>query len=152
MQTVKPRRNHSDEHYLIDICDRVLGRTAARQHRFDWLRGDPGKNRRGAMLPVDAFYEDLGLVVEVMEDQHRQTVPFFDKRTTVSGMSRGEQRRRYDELRARLLPERGLCLVCLMTNDFESRRRRLVRETHSDEQVIRNVLRKFLAIKIKDGN
>ncbi len=45
----------SDESYVIDICDRILNRRAIRQHRFDFLRGDPGKNGGCAMLPVDAY-------------------------------------------------------------------------------------------------
>lgn len=49
-----------DEAYIIDICDRVLDRTASRQHRFTFLLGDTG-----TPLPVDAYYEDPALVVEV---------------------------------------------------------------------------------------
>jgi hypothetical protein len=93
-------RADSDEHYLIDICDRVLGRTALRQHRFDFLVGDPGRSGRCARLPVDAWYPDLKLVIEVMEVQHSEAVPLFDRRQTVSGVARGEQRRIYDRRRA----------------------------------------------------
>jgi hypothetical protein len=42
-----------DEAYIIDLCDRVLGRKAVRQHPFDFLRGDPGRPLR-----VDAYYPD----------------------------------------------------------------------------------------------
>ena len=45
-----------DEHYIIDLCDHVLGMTALRQHKFDFLRGDPGKHGRCRRLPVDAYY------------------------------------------------------------------------------------------------
>lgn len=34
-------RADSDESYVIDLCE-VLGERARRQHRFDWLLGDPG--------------------------------------------------------------------------------------------------------------
>ena len=44
-----PRMRVSDESYMID-CDRVLNLRAKRQHRFDFLHGDPGKNRRYAKL------------------------------------------------------------------------------------------------------
>ena len=47
-------RADSDEYYVIDLCDEVLGRKASRQHRFDFLTGDTGKR-----LPVDAYYEEL---------------------------------------------------------------------------------------------
>lgn len=39
-----------DEHYVLGLCDELLGLYAARQHTFDWLRGDTGRR-----LPVDAF-------------------------------------------------------------------------------------------------
>jgi len=94
-----PRMRVSDESYIIDLCDRVLNLKAKRQHRFDFLRGDPGKNRRCAKLPVDAYYEELKLVVEYRERQHTESVPLFDKRLTCSGCAREEQRRRYDQRR-----------------------------------------------------
>src|SRR5215211_1798560 len=34
------RRAASDEAYVIDLCDEILGERALRQHRFEWLRGD----------------------------------------------------------------------------------------------------------------
>jgi hypothetical protein len=36
-------RESSDEYYVLDLCDEALGERALRQHRFDWLRGDPGR-------------------------------------------------------------------------------------------------------------
>lgn len=53
-------RKNSDEHYVINLCDEVLGQHAARQHKFDFLKGD-GENPR--CLPVDAYYEGLKLVI-----------------------------------------------------------------------------------------
>lgn len=49
-------RKNSDEYYVIDLCDEVLGKQAIRQCTFDFLRGDTGRK-----LPVDAFYEELNL-------------------------------------------------------------------------------------------
>ena len=53
-----------DEHYIIDLCDRMLAQPALRQHRFDFLIGDPGKGGRCCRLPVDAWYPSRGLVIE----------------------------------------------------------------------------------------
>lgn len=92
-------RGLSDEAYIIDLCDEILGIKASRQHYFDFLTGDTGRK-----LPVDAFYERLNLVVEYCEKQHTEAVGFFDKRITASGISRGEQRKKYDERRRVLLP------------------------------------------------
>jgi len=72
---------------VIDLCDAVLGEQAARQHRFEWLLGDPSLTGRQAKLPVDAYWAHHRLVVEYRELQHDQPVPHFDKpdRLTVSG-------------------------------------------------------------------
>ena len=106
-----PRMRVSDESYIIDLCDRVLNLKAKRQHRFDFLRGDPGKNRRCAKLPVDAYYEELKLVVEYRERQHTESVPLFDKRLTCSGCTREEQRRRYDQRRRDVLAAHNIRLI-----------------------------------------
>jgi len=67
----------------------VLGETSVRQHRFDWLRGDPFAGREGVGLPVDAYYPQRRIVVEYRGRQHETPVPFFDKpdRMTVSGVT-----------------------------------------------------------------
>ena len=103
----------------------MLGCKARRQHRFDFLVGDPGKNGRRVRLPVDAYYAELGCVIEVMERQHSEAVPFFDKRMTVSGITRGEQRKRYDARRREVLPAHGIRLFPLPTAKFPMRKGRL---------------------------
>lgn len=126
-----------DEHYIIDLCDRVLGLQALRQHRFPFLKGDP--NQRGACrpLPVDAFYPSLELVIEYRERQHSERVPFMDRRPTVSGCSRGEQRRRYDERRRTCLAANGITLVELEFSMFEHDSRKRLRRVPNDTSVVR---------------
>jgi hypothetical protein len=127
-----------DGHYIIDICDRVLDRMALREHRFDFFRGDPGaRHPRGVSLPVDAFYEDLRLVVEYCERQHTEVVPFFDRRMTVSSMGRAEQRRRYDQRRREVLPIHGITLVELHFSEFVHGRLKRLTRVAGDEAVIR---------------
>ncbi len=104
-------RTASDEAYVLDLCDEVLGVGSVRQHKFDFLLGDPGRNGRGRMLPVDAWYPELAIVVEYRERQHSEKVDFFDRRETISGMGRGEQRKRYDQLRRDVLPTHGISLI-----------------------------------------
>jgi hypothetical protein len=136
------RRANSDEHYIIGLCDQVLGERALRGHRFDFLRGDPGKHG-SARLPVDAFYEHRNLVVEYYERQHCEAVPHFDKpdRITVSGVSRGEQRRVYDERRRTVLPQHGVDLIVLKYNQFSvNSNGKLRRLTSGDLIVIKSAL------------
>ena len=144
------KRSSSDESYIIDRCDRVLCRKAKRQHRFDFLRGDPSpKNGQGAKLPVDAYYEDIALVIEFMESQHSIPTAHFDKpdKMTVSGVHRGEQRRKYDKRRRKVLPSHGIKLVVLDVSQFSTTgtgRKKLRRDQDYDERVIGKKLARFL--------
>lgn len=134
-------RAHSDEAYVIDLCDHLLGMKALRQWRFSFLLGDPGRNGRCVRLPVDAFYPELGLVVEYHERQHGEPVPFFDRRITAAGISRGEQRRIYDERRRTVLPEQGLRLAVICCSDLaHNGARRLLRDWERDERALRSAL------------
>jgi len=51
MENLNPKK---DEHYVIDLCDEVLGVVSSRQHRFDFLLGDTNKLRKAVKLPVDS--------------------------------------------------------------------------------------------------
>lgn len=130
-------RDKSDEHYIINLCDEILGKKASRQHRFDFLLGD---GNRPKMLPVDAYYEDLELVIEYHEIQHTEPVNFFDKRQTVSGCCRGEQRRIYDERRRQELPKHGISLVVISYTDF-GKNKKLKRNRLKDIEIIKKILK-----------
>ncbi len=131
-------RSTSDESYVIDLCDEVLNQKAQRQYRFDFLKGDSGTK-----LPVDAYYPSLNLVVEFKEKQHTEEVKFFDKRQTISGVGRGEQRKLYDQRRRDILPKHGIKLIELDYSDFEyTRGKKLVRIKEEDLKVIINKLKK----------
>ena len=125
------QRQNSDEYYVIGLCNEVLGQTASQQHRFEFLRGDTGRK-----LPVDAYYEQLNLVVEYCEPQHTEAAPFFDRRMTVSGVSRGEQRRIYDQRRRDELSRHQIHLVEIHYSDFGSSKR-LKRDRMHDIEVVK---------------
>lgn len=129
-------KEERDESYVVDLCDEVLGLKALRQYRFPFLVGDTGK-----ALPVDAYYKEKSLVVEYCERQHTEDVPFFDKRKTVSGVSRGEQRKIYDERRREILPKHHIELVIISYSDFEyDSRKRIIRNHSHDVEVVRTKL------------
>lgn len=139
-------RADSDESYVVDLCDAILGECASRQHRFDWLVGDPGRNGQSRALPVDAYYSGHQLVIEYQERQHDQPVAHFDKPEvlTVSGVHRGEQRRIYDERRAVKIPAHGLRLIVLTPGDLAADRRgRLLRNRDDDLRALQVLLSAF---------
>lgn len=129
-------RQASDEAWIIDICDDELKRKGLRQHRFEFLLGDPGPSGRKVPLPVDAYYPDLSLVVEYHERQHTQRVGFFDDRITVSGISRGEQRSRYDNRRQTLLPQYGYHLLIFDYSEFDTTSAGRLKRTARDRRVV----------------
>jgi len=113
-----PRRT---EQYVLELVSRALaGASCRRQHTFDWLRGSPTPRRpQGTKLPVDGFFPDFNLVVEVKEKQHRGQGPaLWDKRVTATGDIRREQRERYDLLREQAIPAHGLKLVVIHDNEL----------------------------------
>lgn len=142
-ETERPQR---DEPYIVDLCDEILDEKALRQHRFDWLRGDPGSDGRRAQLPVDAYYPDHGLVLEYHEAQHTKPVDHFDKpeKVTVSKVNRREQRLLYDKRREVEIPAHGLRLVVVSYEDFATTRAgRLRRDRVADLATLRRLLDSF---------
>jgi hypothetical protein len=134
-----------NEEYVLGLCDEVLGSTGRRQHRFEWLEGDPSPSTGRRMnLPVDAYWPDRALVVEFHERQHTEQVRHFDKPDvmTVSGMHRGMQRKRYDDRRRELIPAHGIRLVIIPMSDFEVRRSYIVQRHDTDLAAVRYALQK----------
>ncbi len=132
-----------DANYVLGFCDSLLSQISIREHRFPFLVGDTGR-----MLPVDAYYPKLKLVIEYRERQHTEGVDFFDKpdKLTVSGVPRGEQRKRYDQRRRDVLPKHGLVLVELSVTNFPYDSQKRLRRA---PEIICSVLKARLELFIK---
>jgi len=134
-----------DQNYVVDLCDELLQEQALREYRFDFLRGDPCKNGKGRTLPVDAYYPKKNLVIEYYERQHLEAIPHFDKPSvmTVSGVSRGEQRKIYYARRREVLPKQGKKIVIISYSDLaHTSRKRLLRDREDDLKAIREIFKK----------
>lgn len=137
-------RKGSDEHYVIDLCDEILGLEGSRQHKFDFLLGDPGKTGSRAKLPVDVYYEKLQLVIEFNEQQHSKAVNHFDKpnKITVSGVHRGEQRRIYDQRKKSVLPKHGIKIITISYDLFKcTSNGKLIRNNVEDMKKVKEQLK-----------
>ncbi|MFA6186848.1 MAG: hypothetical protein WC770_06535 [Phycisphaerae bacterium] len=136
----KASRQSSDEWYVIDLCDQILGQKGSRQHKFPFLLGDAGKNGKKRKLPVDAYYRDLNLVIEYTEEQHRKPINHFDKPhiKTISGVHRGEQRKIYDQRRREVLPQNGIRLIEIPCHIFScNNQKKIIRNSEKDLSNIR---------------
>lgn len=125
-------REASDEAYILDLCDSILGTRSLRQFSFPFLVGDAGTK-----LLVDAYYPRLKLVVEYREKQHTEEVKLFDRKWTRSGMTRDKQRARYDQLRWEVLPTHGITSIEIDYSELPHRKadRKLLR-TDGDRAIL----------------
>lgn len=80
-------------------------------------------------------------MIEYRECQHSESIAIMDQRMTVSGITRGEQRRRYDQRRREVLPANNITVVELDYSMFKhGRNKRLSRDPVADSEVIRTAL------------
>jgi len=137
------KRMESDEAYVIDLCDTLLFEKAERQKRFHFLLGDLHKDGlTRTQLPVDAYYDCLNLVIEYTEANDYNEKPNMQ---TVNGISRGEQRKIYDERRAEVLPQNGITLINIAYSDFTcDSNNKIVRNIMSDLEIVKTKLQDFL--------
>ena len=138
-------RTDSDEAYVLNLCDNILGTPSLRQFHLPFLVGDANTT-----LPVDAYYPRLKLVVEYREKQHSQEVRLFDHKWTRSNMTRDQQRAKYDQLRRDLLPKHGLTLIEIDYSELPhmSGSRKLLRKTE-DSPVLERKLRAELCVSVQ---
>ncbi len=135
-------RSQSDEKYVLGLAAEVLGEPDWHwQHRFATLKGDPGTDGKPRQLPVDGYFPRHRLIIEYWEKQHSAPVPIMDEGTTVSGVSRGHQRRLYDRRRQEWAEAHGLRLVILDYRGFQSDEQgRLRRQPARDRQIVADAL------------
>lgn len=140
----------SDENYIIDLCDELLNEKASRQQRFDFLLGDlhkDGKTRTA--LPVDAYYQSLNLVIEFLSLHHSESAGSSDKhdRMTISGVSRAEQRKIYDQRKREVLKEKNFNLIEIDYSLFEfDSNKRLLRNKENDSVILMEIIKDFLNV------
>jgi hypothetical protein len=139
-EIIRHGRSESDEHYVLGLCDQLLSEQSLRQHRFSFLTGDSG-----TALPVDAYYPALKLVIEYHERQHTDAVDFWDRKPTVSGLPRAEQRRIYDQRRSAVLPANGIKYLVIGYQELahKASSKKLLRDIHADTLVLKDRLKQF---------
>jgi hypothetical protein len=135
-------RKESDEKYVLDIVAEILGEKYEWQKRFDTLLGDPGRKGNRIKLPVDAYFPDSNLIVEYREKQHYQPVSIMDRRMTVSGVPRGEQRKIYDLRKERWATDYSIrILVITYINLAHKPYGRLLRNRDEDRTIIEGLIK-----------
>lgn len=143
----KEVRENSDEFYILNLCDDILKEKASRKHTFSFLFGDmhkKGKTR--TKLPLAAFYEGANLVVEFSEKQN-QTKEHLEKLDvmTVSGITRGEQIKKYNKRRRDVLEKKEIHFIEIDYSLFEcDSKKNLSREKDKDVRLLKSILNKYI--------
>jgi len=147
-QLGKNERENSDEYYILNLCDEILNEKASRQHTFPFLLGDFHKDKKSrTKLPLDGYYKNLNLVIEYREKQHTEEVLHFDNPEvkTVSGVSRGEQRKIYDQRRRDVLLRKEIKLIEINYYAFEyDSQMNIIRNKEKDIEILKEILKDFI--------
>ena len=135
-QQAKLNRENSDEHYLVGLCNELIGEQASQQHKFGFLLGDYHKDgKKRTALPIDAFYREANLAIEFKSDQTGFRPG--DNKITASGVTRTEQRKIYDARKRDVLKEEGIKLIEIQYGAFDaSEDRKLTRNKEADLKVL----------------
>ncbi len=132
---------NNDENYLVDLCDKLLGREASRQHTFDELVGNLHKRgKKRTKLPLDAYYKDLKLVLEFHKPLETDMEGLDEKEK-----SRLTQMKYYNKLKKTTVLEKEMSYIEVHYTSFETDdNNRLLRNTENDLLVLKGVLHNFL--------
>lgn len=143
----KAAKENSDEHYVINLSDELLQEKASRQHKFAFLLGDFHKDGiTRTALPVDAFYKEHNLVIELMNSPQTEVVESSGKsdRITRSGVTRLQQRKIYDERKKKGVLSKNINLIVIDYSSFETEENKLARDKDKDLKVMQELLSDYL--------
>jgi len=142
------KRENSDEYYILNLCDELLNEKASRQYTFPFLLGDFHKDKISrTKLPLDAYYHSLNLVIEYCEKKFIEEVSDVDKPTikTVSGVSRDEQRKIYDQRKKDVLLRKNINLLEINYYAFEyDSQMMIIRDKEKDIEILKGILKEFI--------
>ncbi|WP_025740620.1 hypothetical protein [Aquimarina pacifica] len=132
---------NSDEYYLVSLCDSLLKQKASRKHTFDTLVGNLHKRGKGrTKLPLDAYYEDLKLVLAFFEKNKVETGEVDEKE-----QARKEQIKYYNSLKKKAISNKKLRLIEVDYALFERNdAKKMIRNTENDTLVLKGILKDFL--------
>lgn len=127
-----PIRINSDEHYVLSLCERIIGRRSLREYAFDWLRADPDARGNRRKLPVDAYWPEHSVAAQYYAG------PIIPDLATAS--DRTLQRIAYDHRRRTELARYRIELVEISSEQLAHRGTKLVRDAEHDLTVLRPLI------------
>ena len=141
-------RSNSDEVYLMDLIDELLNETGSRKHTFEYLLGDLHQNgETRTKLPIDLFYADLKLAIEIVEHPQKlkDAANSKEEKLTVSGITRAEQRLKYTYRKKTTLTKKDKAFIEIPLEKFKvNDSSGLLRNKEDDKRVLRDLLSDFV--------
>ncbi|WP_111707271.1 hypothetical protein [Lutibacter citreus] len=139
------KRENSDEYYVLNLCDEILNEKASRQYTFPFLLGDFHKDKISrTKLPLDGFYHSLNLVIEYRVKQQFNEDPKSETRT-ISGVSREEQQKLYNERKRDVLSRKNVNLIEINYYSFEyDDQLKIVRNKEKDIEILKDILKEYI--------
>jgi hypothetical protein len=133
----------------MELIDGLLDAKGSRKHTFEYLLGDLHKNgKTRTELPIDLYYADLKLALEIVEHPGKKKDPSIiskEEKLTVSGMTRAEQRLRYFNRKKTTLTKKDKFFVEIPLEKFlVDDSMKLVRNQEKDETVLKGLLSAFI--------
>src|SRR5690606_9299223 len=113
---------------------------------FKFLLGD--FHRDGVTrtpLPVDAYYANLNMVIEILEKED-DTSP-EENENTISGVKRSEQRKKYTQRKRDVLEEKEIHLMEMDYDEFEcDSENKLTRNKEADLKILKEILQGYIGL------
>ena len=141
-------RSNSDEVYLMGLLDELLNETGSRKHTFEYLLGDYHQNgKTRTKLPIDIYYVNLKLALEIVEhpERRKNAIESKEEKLTVSGVTRAEQRLKYFYRKKNTLTNKDKAFIEIPLENFEvDDSFQLIRNKENDERELRTLLSDFI--------
>ncbi len=146
-QLAKKREEESDSKYILDLCDEALDMKGARQHTFEFLLGDYHKDGlTRTMLILDLYYPKLNLVIELRGKVYQDTSE-RESEITVSGVTRAEQRKIYNQRKVDVLAKEEVNYLEIEYYLFQlDSENKIIRNHDADLKVVQEALSEYMTI------
>jgi hypothetical protein len=141
-------RSNSDEVYILGLIDELFNETGSRRHTFDDLLGDLHQNgETRTELPIDIYYAKFKLALEIVEHpgKKKNTIESKEEKLTVSGITRAEQRLKYQKRKKIVLTQKDISFIEIPLDSFEvDDSMQLIRKKGDDVRELIGLLSDFI--------
>lgn len=142
------KRSNSDEVYILGLIDELFNEIGSRKHTFDDLLGDLHQNgETRTELPIDIYFAKFKLALEIVQHsgQKKSAIESKEEKLTVSGITRSEQRLKYQKRKKIVLAQKDISFIEIPLDSFEvDASNQLIRKKGNDVRELMGLLSDFI--------